>query len=638
VELLIASLVAPLAAPLLLRPLRGAKAVLEAVDGFVLTAICGLVFMHVLPYSFELGGPWVIVPTLLGLAVPTVAERFLFSGRSHGEVHRLVVAVAMVALGLHAMMDGVALHMGAHHHEHAHMLAVGVVLHRLPLGVAIWWTVRPTWNEKLAWLVLAVVCGATIVGYFAADIALPLAALAHLQAFVAGSLLHVMLHHTSAHLADCDDVEHGDHGEHSHLHPSKAETGCCEPAHDDEHDHGHGPDHGHSHDHGDSANKNIASGWLRPPRVASGLGTLVGLVLLMELGEHDPILSAASPGELEAWPTFVTLLVESAPALLLAFVGAGLLRAFLRPASTRWLHGGSSASQALRGMGFGLPLPICSCGVLPLYDTLVRAGVPTSAAVAFLVATPELGIDALLISLPLLGTELSITRLITAAAVSLVVAVVVSRFMRPAKVDHTADEETPRDPLGQRLAAGLNFGLGKLFDTTAPWILFGLAVAALLEPLLMPDVIAAIPAGTDVFVVTLLGMPGYICATGATPIAAVLIHKGLSPGAALAFLLTGPATNLTTFGVLSRLHGRRGAVVFAAAVAAAAIGAGFTVNALMPQPQTIALHAAAEDGPTIVHRVSVAVLCGLAVMSLLRIGPRGLIDDVIGTLGGPHAH
>src|SRR5690606_17885966 len=138
-----------------------------------------------------------------------------------------------------------------------------------------------------------------------------------------------------------------------------------------------------------------------------------------------------------------------------------------------------------------------------------------------------------------------------------------------------------------------------------------------IEPLLDPAWLAALPGGADVALFALLGMPAYVCASGATPFVAVLIHKGVSPGAALAFLLTGPATNVTTFGVLARLHGRRIAALFGAMVAALAIGLGHATNALLPRGGGPPLDQLALEGPGALELASLAALAAVFLASLL---------------------
>ncbi|MEZ4468125.1 MAG: permease [bacterium] len=325
---------------------------------------------------------------------------------------------------------------------------------------------------------------------------------------------------------------------------------------------------------------------------------------------------------------FVGLALESAPALVLALVGAGLLRAFLHPATMGWLSRGGPSAQAARGMAFGLPLPVCSCGVLPLYEGLVIAGAPATAGLAFLVATPELGLDAVLISLPLLGGELTVARVAAAAVLAFVVARVLGprlggRFARGA-----APTPMPRAPLMERLRLGFRFGAAELVDHTLPWILLGLAIAAVAGPLLADAGLARLPAGLDVPLFALLGIPLYVCASGATPLAAVLIHQGISPGAALAFLLTGPATNVTTFGVLGRLHGRGAALLFGLVTCGLAVGLGYAVNLVASPGSVPVITAPTPEEAGLLRPICLAILGALFLASLVRQGPRGVLGQI----------
>ena len=131
----------------------------------------------------------------------------------------------------------------------------------------------------------------------------------------------------------------------------------------------------------------------------------------------------------------------------------------------------------------------------------------------------------------------------------------------------------------------------------------------------------------------------YVSASGATPLIAVLVHIGISPGAALAFLLTAPATNATTFGVLSRLHGRRLALAFGGAMALLTIGLGLGVNLIVPDIESISLYRAISQEPSLVQIVSLAALTVVLALSVLRQGPRCFVGQVLnpyGTAGHRH--
>ena len=357
----------------------------------------------------------------------------------------------------------------------------------------------------------------------------------------------------------------------------------------------------------------------------SGLGALAGLALVWAV-----TAGAGAPGALAGMGgVFYALALESAPALLIAYVGAGLVYALLPQGTVDWMGRGSRLSQAGRGMAFGLPLPVCSCGVVPLYRSIVVSGVPPTAAMAFLIATPELSLDAVLISLPLLGGEFTVVRVAAAAAVALGTGWFVGRFAsRLLPQGPTGAAGGGKAPLASRLRTGLAHGLGEVVDATAPWIVVGLALAALAHGLIGSRWSQLVPPGFEVEIMALVGMPVYVCAAGATPLVAVLVLNGVSPGAALAFLITGPATNVTTLGVLTQLHGRRIALLFAASVVVITVLLGRAVNGLteisgaVPDLEHGAHGAGWRD-------LCLAALGALALASVMRQGPRAFVGKVL---------
>jgi uncharacterized protein len=341
------------------------------------------------------------------------------------------------------------------------------------------------------------------------------------------------------------------------------------------------------------------------------------------------------PEALGALTTLRTLIVEASPGLLLALVMSALLHAFPMGIPHAWLRKGGPLGQALRGMVIGLPLPICSCGVVPLYRRLILAGTPPAAALAFLVATPELGIDAVFLSVPLLGPRLAVVRLIAAATAAVAVGLLLGMWINrsetfmPVTVTFPPFAGHARRPWLTRLRTdGLN-GFYEAMDHTLPWVVVGLLVAALVEPLVDPAQLARLPTGLDVPIATFIGIPAYVCASAATPLVAVLMHKGLSAGAAIAFLLAGPATNITTFAVLARLHGKHVAFGFAIAISASATLLGWGINA-MGVRGGIALHDVAEHSPGIVHWICAATLAVNAAAAVFRLGVRGILEDLLG--------
>ena len=574
VGLLVASIVALALGPPLLRLARGSGWALRLLDGFIYVAIGGLVLLHVLPDAVHHSGWWALLAAGVGLVGPTQIEHRL--ERSAKQAHAAALFLACVALGLHGLMDGVAL-AASGDARLVEGLGLAVVLHRLPVGLTLWWLIEPAKGARTAIWVLVAMALATVLGFAlggSAEGAMGSPLMGLFYAFVGGSLLHVVLHRPHP-VADDDSS------------PSS--------------------------------------------RLVAGIGGLIGFALLAVLHRaHTHIEDAGF------WELLTDLVLASAPALVLAYFAAGLLQSYLPHGSIRWMSRGSPTSQALRGVAFGLPLPICSCGVIPLYRSLVVQGAPATAAMAFLVATPELGLDAILLSLPLLGPKITLARVVCAAVVALLIGWVVGRFVptRPAPAAATDERADPRG-WRERLPGAIRAGFGEVVDDTAPWILAGLVVAAALQPALEAPWLQRLPDNWEVLLFALVGMPAYVCASGATPLVAVLVAGGVSPGAGIAFLLAGPATNVTTFGILSLLHGRRIAVVFGAAIIVLCVALGTSVNLLMPEAGHDAFVGGHGEQHGAIQLVFGGALALLFVASLLRLGPRGFFGK-LGEQGGSH--
>ncbi|CAM2069035.1 Permease [Sulfidibacter corallicola] len=580
--LLLASLISLLAGPLVYRMLSGRHHGLHLIDGFIFVAIGGLVLAVTLPESLIHGG-W---PALLFLAggalLPTLSERFFH--RYERQTHLITLILAIGGLLLRAMADGATLtSAGDHgngHHPGGPLLAWGILLHSFPIGLTVWWFVRPSYGARFAAATLGTIALGSLGGFYLAPQVLATfstGGMALFQAFVGGTLLHVVFHRPHARGADC--------------------------------------------------------GQPHPNRWFEGTGNLLGcLFLIYLLADHLTHTESAWLGDMAH--TFVDLARESAPALLLAYVLAGIVSAFMPDSYVKWIKKGRSLGQSMRGMLVGLPLPVCSCGVVPLYHTLIRKGAPPTAAMAFLIATPELGLDAVLLSLPLLGGEMTLTRVLAAALVALVVGVVVGRMApvldppAPKKSCCNGSDHQPAPTMMEKLRGGLKEGLCDLVDHTGPWILVGLLIAAVANPLLSNGMLSGLPDGLEIPIFALLGMPVYVCAAGATPLIAVFLMNGVSPGAALAFLLTGPATNVTTFGVLRQLHGKKAAFLFGLVTLTITVALGFLTNAVLPDfaPLTVAGH---EHHWAWYQIVSLVLLVGLYLFSLWRRGARTFFGGLI---------
>lgn len=583
--LLLVSLAALAIGPLLVFFAGRTRATAVFIDAFVLVVVGGLVVLHVLPQSLVIGGWPALALVAVGILIPTIAERGLRPGRSG---RAWLIAMALTGLGLHTMLDGVALSGGGEHHGHSHdPLVWAVILHRIPEGISIWWIASRTLGMGIGVLTMGVTMAGTVAGFtFGADVMAGDSAggIALFQALLSGSLLHIVLHD---HVPAPRDVAPSGH-------------------------------------------------------VSSVLGLLAAIALLAII-DHDHAAPGAGEHVHGAGDVFMTLALETAPVLLLAYLAVGFAQVFLPRGWLDRMNRGSTFQQALRGVAVGLPLPVCSCGVVPIYRGLIAKGASIGAAIAFLIATPELEIAAILLTFQLMGVELAVARVVLAAGLALGVGVLLGALAESRHV-HTAacsmHELEPPLAGAARVRAALRAGLCEGVDHTAAWILVGLGLSALLLPYLDPAVIASLPAGIDVPLAALLGLPVYVCASGSTPLAAVLIHQGLSPGAALAFLLTGPATNITTFGVLNGLHGKRLAVMFVVAMMVGATVFGYLVNLVLPNVRIPAVLDQAHEHVSVFNAVCLAAFALLVLSSLLRMGTRGFIGQLFlpPTRETVHAH
>jgi uncharacterized protein len=338
------------------------------------------------------------------------------------------------------------------------------------------------------------------------------------------------------------------------------------------------------------------------------------------------------------WTVFretVNILNESAIFLLLGFGLAGVLHVLLRrtPGFTRLLASKGGRSVALAAL-FGAPLPLCSCGVVPAGLTLLRQGASKGATVSFLISAPETDITSILLTYGLLGPVMAIVRplaaIVTAIAAGLVTNVV-DRW-EPGKgeaggtctSEDCCKEEDPeytaqKGPIWN----ALHYGFVRFFDDIIGSLLLGVFLGGLITALL-PRLGLVQPAGNSLLTMLLMlaiGIPMYVCATASTPIAAGLIASGISPGAALVFLLAGPATNLGSLLVLAKYLGRPILAAYLCSIAVTSILMGLCLDALISRVwiKAAVQTGAAEEGPAGLVRIagSIALLL-LACMSLGR--------------------
>jgi len=297
---------------------------------------------------------------------------------------------------------------------------------------------------------------------------------------------------------------------------------------------------------------------------------------------------------------FIALFVESSPWLLLGFVIAGLIKGLL-PADFLSRHlGGKGAGTTVKAAVIGAPLPLCSCGVVPAALGLRKSGASKNATVAFLVSTPETGVDSVSVSYALLGPFMAVIRPIAAITSGIVSGLLVGKSENESddstgEVKSCCASEKPKQeevsccskkqaPPGfaEKLQQGLTFSFVDLLKDIGLWLLIGLAFAAVVRTWVPEAFLAQWGDGFLAFVVmAVIGVPMYICATASTPIAAGLLLSGMSPGAVLVFMMAGPATNIGTLAIIGKELGKKALSAYLSGVIITAFVFGYLTNYLV---------------------------------------------------------
>jgi uncharacterized membrane protein YraQ (UPF0718 family)/copper chaperone CopZ len=305
---------------------------------------------------------------------------------------------------------------------------------------------------------------------------------------------------------------------------------------------------------------------------------------------------SAIPGD------FWSVLGQMSPYLLFGFAAAGALSLLISARTVERHLGGPGFWPVFKAALFGVPLPLCSCGVIPVSASLHRKGASRGATVAFLISTPQTGVDSIMVTFSLLGLTLAIYRPVAALISGVLGGLLVAYTVKDrgatdpkaapsgtttacptCAAPQAAEDDRPKGWLA-RLRAAVVYGFVDLPEDIGRSMLAGLIIAAIITAIVPPDFFTGVLSGGVVamLVMMALGIPMYVCATASVPIAAALIAKGVSPGVALVFLMTGPATNAATIATIWRTMGKMTAVLYLASVAGTALASGLTLDYFFP--------------------------------------------------------
>lgn len=282
----------------------------------------------------------------------------------------------------------------------------------------------------------------------------------------------------------------------------------------------------------------------------------------------------------------VELLNEMTPYLLFGFLIAGILHEFVPRRIYADKLSGNNLRSVMWAAMLGIPLPLCSCGVIPTAASIRNEGASKGATVSFLIATPQTGVDSIFATASLLSVPFAIMRPLVALITAIAGGFAVNRLCEDntaCNIEREGNAEKKKSFL-KRCLDTLHYGFIEMLQDIGKWIVIGLIIAAIITVAIPDDFFTGTISSPllNMIVVLLISIPMYLCATGSIPIAAALMLKGLSPGAALVLLMAGPATNMAAILVINKVLGKKTLVIYLLTIIAGAMGFGLVVDYLLP--------------------------------------------------------
>ncbi len=292
------------------------------------------------------------------------------------------------------------------------------------------------------------------------------------------------------------------------------------------------------------------------------------------------------------------LLNKMAPYLIFGYLFAGILHIFVKTETVSRHLGKNSLGSVVKASLFGIPLPLCSCSVIPAAMSLRKEGASRGAVLSFLISTPTTGVDSIFATYALLGGLFTVYRIIASFVTGVLAGIMANIFIKEDALGNSmeksechlcrGDEEhghehgTHAHSAWEKIKGVFSYAFIDLLEDTGIALLVGIIIGGVIAFFMPGDFIATyLGAGfAAMFVMLIIGIPMYVCATASIPIAAALMIKGLDPGAAFVFLVAGPATNIVTMSVVAKNLGKMSLVIYLGSIVVSSIGLGFLLNIL----------------------------------------------------------
>lgn len=561
---------------------------------FALMAALSVVVLHLLPEALSQAGAWAILVFILGLLMPELLAKlgvFIWQAghgqnRPHENSRRdLALEASYFGLLLHRVGDGLGL--GAFTLDLSQSSARSGVIaalsaHAVPVVAIVVLTFDSVRGRGSALRRAAGLAAASIVGVFMAH-SVPAETFAEASAWVSalvgGMLVHVVTHDLGLQL------------------PSSAGARVWDV-------------------------------------IAAGLGVYVSF---LGRGAHSGTATHDHDSIWHFERALADFAIETGPLLILGLGVGAILATLGTRLPTRFLRSRGAVLDAASGTIIGAPLPLCSCSVLPISAALKARGAAPALVVAFLLSTPELGVETFALSVRFLGWEFAWIRLFGGLLLAFVAALVIASVVkRDSPKEGVLPPPIATSPLEGPWHTRALAAFDELFHHVGAWMILGLVGAALLQVALPDKAFDEVHGWFAQFaIISLVAIPSYVCAPSATPLAAVLLAKGLSPGAVFVGLLLGPATNVATIIFLRRWFGTKAAALGVLSVVVLSWSLGFMIDAFWSGPP-VARAAHHAHGHGVVWQ-GLALVSGLLLLrAVYRSGVRGFLSTFQGDHG--HAH
>jgi uncharacterized protein len=276
-----------------------------------------------------------------------------------------------------------------------------------------------------------------------------------------------------------------------------------------------------------------------------------------------------------------------APFLLFGYFFAGMLHVFLKKGAILSHLGKNDLKSVIKASLFGVPLPLCSCAVIPAAMSLRKEGASKGAVLSFLISTPTSGVDSIFATYSLLGAFFAVYRVIASFIAGIFSGTLANLFLKKDEPGQlSADvkcgecesdiEKKIGKSVAERIKEVFRYAYVDLLKDTGPPLLLGILLGGTIS-FLMPKELVETHLGSGILpmvVMLVAGLPMYVCATASIPIAAALMAKGLAPGAAFVFLVAGPATNIVTMSVVAKSMGKKALAIYLISIIFCAVSMG----------------------------------------------------------------